>query len=318
MIYKKENADNITLNVDEEIIEYTRDNKVYKNMDKNNMENTYVYSNLFIGELNEENTNGDMLKYYMDNEKKYIVNFEYMEGQNNIDAKMRKILVDWLVEVVVEFGLKIKTLYLCVNIMDRFLSKKSVARNKLQLVGITALMIAVKYEENKHLNIRDYSFISNYTYTISEILDMEFIILNTIDFNLTITTIPMLLTYYHTCLNLNSNIKFLSQYICELSIQELKYLKYTPSTIAKSSIILSDIINKIPYTLHEDKTEYPLTKYIFNLENHPDNQDCIKFLYKLLLSQTNSEQRNIYKQYCLKKHNQVALLLEKISDFIKI
>jgi hypothetical protein len=40
-----------------------------------------------------------------------------------------------------------ETLFLTVNILDRFLAVQKVARQRLQLVGVTSLMIAAKYEE---------------------------------------------------------------------------------------------------------------------------------------------------------------------------
>ncbi|EEC47909.1 predicted protein, partial [Phaeodactylum tricornutum CCAP 1055/1] len=60
---------------------------------------------------------------------------------------MRSILVDWLVEVHTKFRLIPETLYLCVNIIDRYLSQVETVRKRLQLVGITAMLIASKYEE---------------------------------------------------------------------------------------------------------------------------------------------------------------------------
>ena len=59
---------------------------------------------------------------------------DYMEEQVNINYKMRAILIDWLVEVHLKFRLKTETLYLCVTILDRFLAKEQVTRQKLQLV----------------------------------------------------------------------------------------------------------------------------------------------------------------------------------------
>ncbi len=56
---------------------------------------------------------------------------------------MRAILVDWLVDVVSEFKLNRDTLFLCVFYVDRYLSASgSLARNKLQLLGVTTLLIA--------------------------------------------------------------------------------------------------------------------------------------------------------------------------------
>lgn len=70
-----------------------------------------------------------------------------MESQPEINSKMRGILVDWLVEVHKKFELTPESLYLTVNILDRFLSLKSVPRRELQLVGISSMLIACKYEE---------------------------------------------------------------------------------------------------------------------------------------------------------------------------
>ena len=72
---------------------------------------------------------------------------DYMDLQLDINAKMRSILVDWLIEVHRKFDLMPETLYLTMNIVDRFLSMKIVTRKELQLVGISAMLIACKYEE---------------------------------------------------------------------------------------------------------------------------------------------------------------------------
>ena len=71
----------------------------------------------------------------------------YMTQQTDINQKMRAILIDWLVEVHLKFKLYPETLYLTINLIDRFLEKKLVLRSKLQLVGVTAMLLASKYEE---------------------------------------------------------------------------------------------------------------------------------------------------------------------------
>jgi cyclin-dependent kinase 2 len=53
---------------------------------------------------------------------------------------MRKILVEWLVEVVEEARMKCETLFLTVNYLDRFLSLQDVAKEKLQLVRYRCLL----------------------------------------------------------------------------------------------------------------------------------------------------------------------------------
>lgn len=70
-----------------------------------------------------------------------------MNSQPDINSKMRAILIDWLVEVHRKFELMPESLYLTINIVDRYLSMKVVSRRELQLVGIGSMLIACKYEE---------------------------------------------------------------------------------------------------------------------------------------------------------------------------
>lgn len=71
----------------------------------------------------------------------------YMDSQPEINARMRSILIDWLTEVHSKFELMPETLYLTINIVDRYLSRTFVSRRELQLVGISSMLIACKYEE---------------------------------------------------------------------------------------------------------------------------------------------------------------------------
>lgn len=70
-----------------------------------------------------------------------------MDSQPEISEKMRAILIDWLIEVHQKFELNPETLYLTVNIVDRYLAVTTTSRRELQLVGMSAMLIASKYEE---------------------------------------------------------------------------------------------------------------------------------------------------------------------------
>lgn len=75
-------------------------------------------------------------------ENKHRIMVHYMSSQKDINATMRGILIDWLVEVAEEYRLVPETLYLAVNYIDRFLQCVPVNRGKLQLVGVTCMLIA--------------------------------------------------------------------------------------------------------------------------------------------------------------------------------
>lgn len=80
------------------------------------------------------------------------------------------------------FELLQETLYLTVNLVDRYLARNEVARNKLQLVGVTAMLVSSKYEEMYPPEVGDFEFITDNAYSREEILHMEQHLLASIDF----------------------------------------------------------------------------------------------------------------------------------------
>ena len=93
--------------------------------------------------------------YYYRVEGATSVGPAYMANQADINDKMRAILVDWLVEVHLKFKLMPETLFLTVNLIDRYLAVVPVTRRNLQLVGVTAMLLASKYEEIWAPEVRD-------------------------------------------------------------------------------------------------------------------------------------------------------------------
>jgi len=78
---------------------------------------------------------------------------------------MRQILIDWLVEVHLKFKLLPETLFLTVNLIDRYTYIKQVKRNDYQLLGVTAMLIACKYEEIYAPEIKDFIYMTDKAYT---------------------------------------------------------------------------------------------------------------------------------------------------------
>ena len=105
---------------------------------------------------------------------------DYMSNQNEVTWKMRGILVDWLVEIHTKFRLLPETIFLAVNIIDRFLSQRVVSLVKLQLVGVTALFVASKYEEVVCPSVSNFLYMTDGGYQDDEILKAERYILNMI------------------------------------------------------------------------------------------------------------------------------------------
>ncbi|CAN8323527.1 unnamed protein product [Cochlearia groenlandica] len=83
-----------------------------------------------------------------------------------------------------KFDLMNETLYLTVNLIDRFLSKQAVVGKKFQLVGLVALLLACKYKEVYVPIVDDLVVISDKAYTRIDVLEMEKIMLSTLQFTI--------------------------------------------------------------------------------------------------------------------------------------
>lgn len=155
---------------------------------------------------------------------------------------MRAILIDWLVDVNVKFRLVPETLFMTVNLIDRYLSKAKVSRNKLQLVGVSSLLIACKYEEIYPPSLKEYVAICDRAYTASEILEMEAHILLSLDFELTHSSSLRFLERYTQIAEIDQKAYYFARYLLETVLLEYSHLKYKNSLLAAGAIFL---VNKI-------------------------------------------------------------------------
>ncbi|CAG9334526.1 unnamed protein product [Blepharisma stoltei] len=176
-------------------------------------------------------------------ETKFMVNPSYMDLHTEINYKMRAILIDWLVIVHYKFKFTPETLFITVNILDRYLSLKNVSKHHLQLVGVTSLFIASKYEEIHPPAISNLVALTDNAYTKEQIIEMEGDILRALDFQI---TNPSVLRFFERMHKLAlsdlafDNIEmYLGRYLIELSLIEYFMLKYKPSLIAASAVYLS-------------------------------------------------------------------------------
>ncbi|CAJ2667715.1 unnamed protein product [Trifolium pratense] len=181
-------------------------------------------------------------------EKSKMPSKNFMEKiQKDIHAGMRAMLIDWLVEVTEEYRLLPDTLFLAVNYLDRYLSGKAMIRQRLQLLGVTCMMIAAKYEEICPPKAEEFCYVTDNTYSKEELLDMESSVLNFLKFEMTAPTTRCFLRRFvvvaqHTCEVPLMQLEYLADYLAELSLLEYDMLKYTPSLIAASAALLAKYI----------------------------------------------------------------------------
>ncbi|XP_021760044.1 G2/mitotic-specific cyclin-2-like [Chenopodium quinoa] len=178
----------------------------------------------------------DLYLYYKKMEACSCVSPDYMSQQFDINEKMRAILIDWLVEVHYKFELRDETLFLTVHLIDRFLAKHTMVRKKLQLVGLIAMLLACKYEEVSVPVVEDLIFISDKAYTREDLLEMEKIMLNTLQFNISLPTPYVFLRRYLKAAESDKKLELLCFYLIELSLVEYEMIKFPPSLLAAAAV----------------------------------------------------------------------------------
>jgi hypothetical protein len=167
-----------------------------------------------------------------------------MDNQNELTWKMRAILIDWLIEVHNKFHLLPETLYLTVNIIDRFLSLRVVSLVKLQLVGLTAMFIASKFEEVVSPSIQNFIYMADGGYSDEEVLKAERYILQVLDFGL---HYPSPMSFLRRCSKADEydhQTRTLAKYLMELSMINHEFLSMPPSKIAAGALCLSRLMLK--------------------------------------------------------------------------
>ena len=173
-------------------------------------------------------------------EANFKINKDYMTlVQTDISEKMRCILVDWLVKVQDNFGFTHETLYFAVKLIDLYLSKISVSVMNLQLIGITCLWIASKFEETKIPCSDDILYICNGAYTKQQLINTEMSILLELDYDINVPTPYRFLRRFAKCGKTSMETLTLARYLLELSLHQIKFVSKSASKLAAASLLLA-------------------------------------------------------------------------------
>lgn len=124
----------------------------------------------------------DIFRMLTESNKQGVSDFDNMEWQQDVDRRMRAILVDWIVEYHAMVRLETLTLFLAISLIDLYLQQRQTPRRQLQLLGITCLSIAAKFADTCQLCPRDLAQASADFYTVPEVAHFEVQVLNTLGF----------------------------------------------------------------------------------------------------------------------------------------
>lgn len=197
-------------------------------------------------------------------ENNSIINCSMIDLQPEIQWYMRPYLLDFIIEIHQSFRLHPQTLFLAINIIDKYCSKRVVFKRHYQLVGCTALWLAAKYEDKKSRvpTLKELTIMCRNVYDQEMFVQMERHILSTLDWCLLHTSLEDCLQIslknskkfitstpkkYLNNKFISSNdqlskITTLTRFLCEISLYERNYLQFPPSLIAITCHLLASNI----------------------------------------------------------------------------
>jgi cyclin B len=228
---------------------------------------------------------------------------DYMTQQEDLTEKMRAILVDWLVEVHWKFKLSNETLFATVHLLDTFLSRKQVKRAKLQLIGVTCMLLAAKHEEIYPPEIKDFVHVTDRAYSREDILDMEVGILNTLHFELTSPSPLQFLRRYIKLMGKHSpEHASLAEYSLELSMVNYRSIRHAPSHMAAAALLLSNKVLKI-------SPAWPPALIVATNYTEQQIKSCAKELCALLQQAEKANLQAVRKKFSHAQYHKVAKMV---------
>ena len=248
----------------------------------------------------------EMYTNFILDEKKVKINNNYMKQQYDINEQMRAILVDWIIEVHYHFHFKKKTLFQTILLIDLYLSFRIIQKSRLQLLGVACLLISVKANEVYYPRLEDFIKITDNAYTKKELLNMEMLVLQTLNFDFLFPTSEEFFSILSKIFHFNKVQQHLGEYFIDSSLIDYNMLKYKTSTIA---IACTYIVMKY-YNLNGYKDLF-LCKLISGDSTQKIIKECARDLCYLVRNLSKTTLRSAKIKYSSEEYNNVATLCEE-------
>ena len=225
---------------------------------------------------------------------------EIVNIQTDIKDTMRCILIDWIISLQNKFFHKSNTLFLTINLIDRYISKKPIHRTKFQLLGVTSLFIAYKYEEIYMKNINEFVDLTARAFDKTEILNMEKILIDLVEFNLDLPLSNDFFDLLSTVYKFDKKEYIFGCFLLEAFLLDINCCKYKQSQIALATCFIvlgSRQMKKINPIEENNFIKYYCNEYKINFEIWKEYDaivDCAKQIYFYFEHSDQIKYREVY------------------------
>ncbi|KAL2823697.1 cyclin-like protein [Aspergillus cavernicola] len=207
-----------------------------------------------LSRIASEEYREDVLSHILDMDAATIPDVESIDIQTEIQWFMRPYLLDFLVEAHTAFQLLPSTLFLTVNLLDRYCSKRVVYKRHYQLVGCAALLIAAKYGDKKDRvpTIRELKSMCCALYDDDMFIQMEWHVLQTLGWTIGHPTVDNFLQMAVLDTQYDPEVEHLALYISEISLFHREFVSKPSSDLARASLALARCILNRPQPRHTE------------------------------------------------------------------
>ncbi|KAL2136615.1 hypothetical protein VTI74DRAFT_2644 [Chaetomium olivicolor] len=186
----------------------------------------------------------DIMQHMRHMEDETLPDANLIDMQREIQWYMRPYLIDFLIEAHAAFSLLPETLFLTVNLLDRYCSKRVVYKQHYQLVGCAALLIAAKYGDKKDRvpQINELNNMCCGLYDAGMFTQMEMHVLNTLEWNIGHPTVDFFTQLVVAEERDSREVEHMAAYICEIALYHRDFVSTKPSVMARASLALARAI----------------------------------------------------------------------------
>ncbi|EFX00771.1 g1 s-specific cyclin [Grosmannia clavigera kw1407] len=197
-----------------------------------------------LSRLTSEEYLEDIMRHARHMEDETLPDVNLIDMQREIQWFMRPYLIDFIVEAHAAFTLLPETLFLTINLLDRYCSKRVVYKQHYQLVGCAALLIASKYGDKKDRvpQINELNNMCCGLYDAGMFTQMEMHVLNTLEWNIGHPTVDFFSQLIVAEERDDCEVESMAAYISEIALYHRDFVSTKPSTMARASLALARAI----------------------------------------------------------------------------
>ncbi|XP_061174985.1 cyclin-F-like isoform X2 [Saccostrea echinata] len=170
---------------------------------------------------------------------------ECFRTSQELTTSMRYILVDWLVEIAGMKDFSSHTLHIAVSVVDRYLKIHKTSRSKLQLLGVSAMVLCSRFLGKDIITIREAAWLTDNTYKYEDVVRMMGEISATLRGNIRVPNSLDFVEIFSSVAGLDRKCSCLAEYICELTLLQAEMGQYSPAEIAASCVLLARLLMKL-------------------------------------------------------------------------